>query len=703
METRSNVAPLPASLARGLNAAQREAVACTDGPLLVLAGAGTGKTRVITFRIAHLLHRGVPPDKLLAVTFTNKAAREMRERVSALLGRSPEGLILLTFHALGMRILRADAARLGLRPNFTIYDSSDQVSLLRTLLRDIRGGVTPAEAQSVHRAISLAKNRFETPEDALEAAEDDHAYLVARAYARYQEHLRALNAVDFDDLILLPVRLLEENEEIRMRCHERFRFLLIDEYQDTSGSQYRFTRVLVGPERNVCAVGDDDQSIYGFRGAEMDKILRFEKDFPGARVVKLEENYRSTGAILGLANAVISANSQRHPKELRATLGPGEPVDWVQLADGDAEVGFVAEKIREFNLRDRLPYRDMAVLLRSGFQARPFEEKFRLQRIPYVLVGGQSYFDRKEIRDALAYWNAVHNPRDDVSLLRVINFPSRGFGPATLEKIDSFARAGGLPLQEAVSAVAGGAGDFPPRARASASGLREAIDQARALLDGGRYGAMCRSVLDGVGYRQALRELYPEPLAQETRWAAIEQLLRSVDEWEKGGGGKFAGFLSALTLEAADERRDDDAVDGKPASKVLLMTLHSAKGLEFPVVFVAGVEEDTLPHHRSVADGDRAVEEERRLFYVGVTRARKRLFLLSAAVRSSGGPSRSRLPSRFLTELSGRDLFRTVSYDPRASAGPESAQYYAELYRSHRGEARSEARKEGPSGAGPDG
>jgi len=703
VETRSNAPSLPASLARGLNAAQREAVACTDGPLLVLAGAGTGKTRVITYRIANLLHRNVPSDRLLAVTFTNKAAREMRERVSALLGRSPEGLLLSTFHSLGMRMLRRDAARLGLRTNFTVYDSSDQVSLLRTLLRDIRGAVSPAEAQSVHRAISLAKGRFETPQDALEAAEDDHSYLVARAYARYEEHMRALNAVDFDDLILLPVRLLEEDEEIRTRTHERFRFILIDEYQDTSGSQYRFTRLLVGPERNVCAVGDDDQSIYGFRGAEMDKILRFEKDFPGARVVKLEENYRSTGAILSLANEVISANSGRHPKELRATLEAGAPVDWLPVEDGDAEVGFVAERIREFSLRERVPYSDMAVLLRSGFQARPFEEKFRLYRIPYVLVGGQSYFDRKEVRDALAYWNAVQNPRDDLSLLRVVNFPSRGFGPATLEKLDAFSRAGGLPLQTAVRAVAGGAGDFPHRVRASAAGLCGAIDQARACLERGRYGAMCRTVLDGVGYRPALRELYPEPLAQETRWAAIEELLRSVDEWEKGGGENFAGFLSALTLEANDEGREDEAQRGEPASKVLLMTLHSAKGLEFPIVFLAGVEEDILPHHRSVAGGDRAIEEERRLFYVGVTRARKRLFLLSALTRSSGGPPRSRLPSRFLTELSGRDLFRTVSYDPRAAADPETGRYYAELYRSRRREAPRAAVKPSPGGGEPGG
>jgi superfamily I DNA/RNA helicase len=672
------------SLLRDLNAAQHEAVTTTEGPLLVLAGAGTGKTRVITYRIAYLLQRGVPPQSILAVTFTNKSAREMRERVAALLGKagasSAKGLTLSTFHALGARILRGEAGELGLRPSFGIHDGSDQLSLLRGILREIRGAAETADAAGVLAEISRAKNRFQLPEELLDRAQDDREHLVARAYLRYQEQLRSLNCVDFDDLILLPVLLFQSSPEVRDRYRRRFRYILVDEYQDTNGAQYRFTLALTNPERNLCVVGDDDQSIYGFRGAEMEKILGFERDFPGARVVKLEENYRSSGSILALANAVIAANCGRRPKELRSTLGQGVPVDWVRAASAEAEVDCVLRRIQELDLHERLAHEEIAILLRSVVQARPFEEKLRLRRIPYTLIGGQSYFDRKEIRDAIAYWSIANNPRDDLSLLRVINFPRRGFGAQTIEKLDGFARQRGLPLLEALEAAARGEAELPPRARAEGAALVAALRRAGEAFERGDCVQACRALLEEVGYAGALHEIYTDPLTLKARWGAVEELLASVERWQKENRGEpFAAFLGALALDAKDERGNEEKRRG-----VSLMTLHSAKGLEFPVVFLVGLEEDILPHRKAVAEGERAIEEERRLFYVGITRARRRLVLTGALSRVLWGRSSSRLPSRFLTEIEDRGLFRKEAYDPDAQASEESVKAMLDAFRRKR-------------------
>ena len=663
---------------RGLNPAQKQAVSTLEGPLLVLAGAGTGKTKVITHRIANLLRHGIPTENILAVTFTNKAAKEMRERVETLLGDRPRELVLSTFHALGMRILRAEAETLGLRSGFTIYDSADQVSLVRSILRDVRGAGPSSDADRVHTLISLAKNRLETPGDFLDRAQDDFEVLVARTYTRYAESLRHLNAVDFDDLILLPVRLLEESSETRKKYQERFRYVLIDEYQDTNGAQYRFTRALIGAERNICVVGDDDQSIYGFRGAEVDKILRFEKDFPGAQVVKLEENYRSTGAILELANAVIAQSPGRNHKALRTTAGQGRPVEWTEASDGEAEVAFVLERLRDHNAQG-VQWGEMAILLRSSFQARAFEEKLRLQRVPYKLVGGQSWFDRKEIRDVLAYWTAAVNPSDDVAFLRIINVPQRGIGTVTVEKLDRFARETGMRLQEAARKIGNGDGEFQHRVREAFASVSAHFQQARSRLASGSAAAMARALLEDVGYREAIKDLYTDPLIRDARWASVEDLIKAVAEWEaRNPGERFSAYLNALLLEAKDDADDKE----KAVQRVHLMTLHSAKGLEFPVVFIAGVEEEILPHRRSIADGDRGIEEERRLFYVGITRARTQLYLTSAKVRAYARAAVQRLPSRFLGEVSDRPLVQKREYNPQAVAGADVARRYRELYRS---------------------
>ena len=679
VEENSMVAP-PASeerLLAGLNRAQREAVTATEGPLLVLAGAGTGKTRVITYRVANLLLRGVPPEAILGVTFTNKAAREMRQRVGALIkAEKTKGITLSTFHSLGVRILRAESEAVGLRRNFTIYDTSDQLSLLRTVMRDVKGPVSTGAAREVLSKISLAKNRFVTPEDLIDEASDDLEYMIATVYARYHEALTQLNCIDFDDLIRLPVKLLQENVDIRERYQRRFRYLMVDEYQDTNTSQYRFTQELVSPQRNICVVGDDDQSIYSFRGAERDKILNFETDFPGAKVVKLEENYRSTDCILKLANAVISINTERHPKELRSTLGRGSPVLWVKTPNSESEVDYVVREVVELIEHARRIPNDIAILFRSAIQARPFEEKFRLRRIPYRLIGGQSYYDRKEIRDAIAYWKVAHNPQDDLSLLRIINTPRRGFGTKSVERLNNLACDRQTSLYAALEFAVLDEGEFTPRVRSAARSLVTAFQRAHELEAEGKYGELCRGLLEDVCYRDALTELYTDPLTLQTRWASIENLYQSVDRHEAvTEDPSFGAFLQALTLDTDQDRDDKEHKHG-----VVLQTLHSAKGLEYPVVFLVGVEENMLPHRKSVEAGDRDIEEERRLFYVGITRARQRLILTSSKSRRNYGQDHATLPSRFLTELADSSLLQRETFETDSEVAAEDGRAAAKEY-----------------------
>jgi DNA helicase-2/ATP-dependent DNA helicase PcrA len=667
------------ALLGALNEAQREAVTTTAGPLLVLAGAGTGKTRVITYRIAYLLHGGTPPESVLAVTFTNKAAREMRERVADLLGKRPEGLTLSTFHSLGARILRAEARAAGLHRDFNIYDTADQLSLVRTLLREVRGAAPGIQPDSVLWAISRAKNKFHLPEDVSGSAIEDWEVLVAHVYRRYQESLRDVNCVDFDDLILLPALLMKRDPKMAERYRARYRYILVDEYQDTNAAQYRFLRSLVGPHRNLCVVGDDDQSIYAFRGAEMDKILRFERDFPGARVVKLEENYRSTTSILNLANAVIAQSPGRHEKTLRSRLGPGVPARWVTVADEVEEVDCILGEVQGLLLGGENPA-SVAILLRAASQARPFEEKLRLRRIPYVFAGGPSYFDRKEIRDVMAYWKVAANPKDDFSLLRIVNVPPRGFGGVTIRKLDELARSRKTSILEALGLVCAGEGDFIPSVRSASRHVVDLFSRARERIEEKRFGAMARGLVEDSSYAEVVADLYPDPLTRAARWAAVEELLAFLERWEgETRRGDFLDFLEALTLDREDSRDEEGETRA-----VRLMTLHSAKGLEFSTVFLAGLEEDMLPHKKAQEEGEAAVQEERRLFYVGITRARKNLVITSARTRTLYGEARPRKPSRFLQEVEETGLLAIEEHDPHQEATEEDVQRLLESYRSSR-------------------
>ncbi len=433
-----------------LNKEQLAAVRHTEGPLLLLAGAGSGKTRVITFRIAYLLRQlGVTPDQILAVTFTNKAAREMKDRVRELVGRrESRDMAVSTFHSLGVRLLREDIEKLGYKKNFSIYGAADQARLVRDLMQGVETGGRKYDADRILWLISDAKNRLIPPEAFTAGPRDEYAALAAEVYPRYQRALKAFNALDFDDILMLTVRLLQDHPKVLSRCQERFRYIMVDEYQDTNAAQYRLLRLLCAAHRNLCVVGDDDQSIYGWRGADLGNILDFEKDYPGARVIKLEQNYRSSGNILAAANAVIANNRQRKPKALWTADGEGSPIDYLRCEDEEDEARRVVEAIHAERFRHSLKYRDFAILYRTNSQSRPFEEQLRYENIPYVLIGGQQFFDRKEVKDAVAYFKVLVNPRDEVNLLRILNYPRRGIGESTADRLIRYSAEKALPLWE---------------------------------------------------------------------------------------------------------------------------------------------------------------------------------------------------------------------------------------------------------------
>jgi superfamily I DNA/RNA helicase len=593
----------------------------------------------------------------------------MRERVRALVGSADlRQLTVSTFHSFGLRMLHEAGAPLGLPPSFTICDESDQWSLARAALRELHGAAAARPADAL-RKIGLWKGAGVSPDDAAENAADDLDELLAACYRRYDEALRSRRAVDFDDLILLPVRLLREHPSVLDRYRSRFRHLLVDEFQDTSPLQYRLVRELAGARGNLCVVGDDDQSIYAFRGAEAGQILGFDRDFPGASVVTLTENYRSTQAILSLANAVIRLNPQRREKELRASLGAGAPVRLATLPDERAEADHAAALF--LDLRGRgVPWRECAILFRTAAQARPFEEKLRTRRIPYLLVGGRSFYDRTEVRDLLAYLKAAVNPDDEGAVLRIVNFPPRGFGKASLEALDRLARDQGLSLGGALGAAAGCA-DLPARTREGAAALAQTLERTRETAAAGRLAAAAEGLLESTGFLAAIQMSYPDPLEAESRCEAVREVVESLRRHETDGAdGGLPGFLSRLTLE--DERPGEK----DPGDRVTLMTLHAAKGLEFRHVVLAGMEDGLLPHRRSVAEeleGEEAtsgIEEERRLFYVGITRARETLTLTRARKRASRGGPRLTDPSRFLGELPDGLVLR----DDDRPVTPEEAQ-----------------------------
>jgi DNA helicase-2/ATP-dependent DNA helicase PcrA len=631
-----------------LNPAQREAAETLEGPLLVLAGAGTGKTRVVTTRIAYLMEKGVAPSNVLAVTFTNKAAGEMKERVRALAGDRARELTIGTFHAFCVRLLRRHAEALGLSRSFTICDSSDQLSAVKSVLRELRVHETTMHPSAVLARISLAKNRMETPASFLEKSAGSRDELVGMVWERYQQHLSRSRTLDFDDLLLETVRLLEEHPRVRDFCRRSYRYLLVDEYQDTNRPQYEIVRAMAAEHRNLCVVGDDDQSIYGFRGADIQKILGFHRDFKGAKVVRLETNYRSTRPILEAANAVIRHNSARHEKSLVSAVGEGPPVRLTRLADEMTEAQFVVEEIQKLVRRGDARPSDVAVLFRTQVQPRPFEGELRARGLPYVLVGGMSFFDRKEVRDVVAFLKVASNPEDESALLRIVNCPPRGIGKTTLDRVLAFATAEGISASRAFERAGEieGVGadaveayeDF--RSRLAAAGIEKASHDLVSRL--GR-------LLEAVDYRSEVRRLYSDPMTREARWAGVEEMLNFAENYtRRASTPTLPGFLEELALTSGDESSERET----PGEAVTLMTLHAAKGLEFPHVFLVGMEEGLLPHARAVADG--GCEEERRLAYVGITRAMRTLTLSFVSERAKYGKRIAAMPSRFVFEMRGK-------------------------------------------------
>ncbi|HLV69021.1 MAG TPA: UvrD-helicase domain-containing protein [Polyangiaceae bacterium] len=637
-----------------LNPAQREAVTTLSGPLLVLAGAGTGKTRVITYRIAQLVRHGTPPHRILAVTFTNKAAREMRERALRLLGRRPRGAKppeISTFHSLCVRILRRHATRLGYPAEFSIYDRGDQEMLARLVLRDIRVSDSTLRPGELLGFIGGWKNQNVSPEEARLTADGNRAELAAQAYARYEAQLRAGGSMDFDDLLLQTTRLFREHPEARFAEASRFDHLLIDEYQDTNRLQYEIVKVLAHRHRNLCVVGDDDQSIYGWRGAEVEHILSFQNDWPDAHVVRLEANYRSRAPILELANKLILHNSARHQKVLRPSREGGVPPRILRMEDENMEAEHVVREIRQLLVGDaerRVSPSDIAILFRTNEQPRAFELELRREKIPYVLVGGLSFYDRREIKDVLAYLRVLANPLDEVSLLRVINTPPRGIGPSTVETLLEHAVSQGRPLWTVLPEAA--SLSLSEAVVSRIQGFQKLLDGFRAKLGTLPIADIVRALLGAVEYRAELDRVYTGPGEAESRWLAIEELVNAAALYEqRAEAPSLLGFLEEAALA---DRDDKDEESGRERHAVTLMTLHSAKGLEFPHVYMVGVEEGILPHQRSVLEG-RGVEEERRLCYVGVTRAQETLTLTFTKARMKWGKPRPSIPSRFLMEMRG--------------------------------------------------
>ncbi len=651
-----------------LNPPQRQAVQHIGGPLLILAGAGSGKTRVITHRVGYLLHQGIAPGHILAVSFTNKAADEMKERVAGLVGkRQAAEVYLSTFHSLGADILRQDIHHLGYKKPFTILDQGDQLNVVKSALKELRLDPKQVEPRRILSLISRAKMGFCEPEELDDLRADPLLPFAQRLFGMYRSALRGLNAVDFDDLICLPVVLFQDHPEVRQRWADRFRFVMVDEYQDTNQTQLLFLDELVRDHRNLCVVGDDDQSIYGFRGAVAQNILEFENRFPGTRVIKLEQNYRSTGNILEAANALIAHNRHRKDKALWSAQGAGNRLRYVQCADDREEGEFVAAEIERLRFKYGLQYEDFAILYRVNPQARPFEEALRSFRIPYTVVGGTEFFDRKEVKDFVAYLKACMNPNDEVNLRRIVNVPPRGVGPTLLERISEFAHDRRLSFFNALEEVA----DDPsliegigPSVAGKLTDLVALLESFRARFDAAEaeqaeVSEVARAFLKRIGLIEHLRSVEKNPRIARRRVENVEDILGSIASFEEGYSSSLRAYISRISL---DRSFDSDAA---PDPGVRLMTLHSSKGLEFPAVFFVGLEERYLPHERSL-HSEADLSEERRLAYVGITRAKQFLCLSSAAERTRFGARETRQPSRFLDELPG-DLLEVGSAHESAS------------------------------------
>ncbi len=664
-----------------LNPAQREAVEAIEGPVLILAGPGSGKTRVITHRVAHLIKLcGVSPHHIMAVTFTNKAAREMRERLEQLLGQAVEALTLGTFHAICARILRREGKAIGLDASFFIYDEEDQLSLIKQALEELNLDPKQYAPRALHSAISAAKSRLIGPKDYAQWVNSYFEEIVSRIYQRYQELLSQGQAVDFDDLLMKTVQLFKDHPQILSRYQSKYVHILVDEFQDTNIAQYMLMKQLAGKYRNLCVVGDPDQSIYSWRFADLRNILSFEKDYPEAKVVLLEQNYRSTKTILEVASDIISANVQRKPKKLWTENEDGASVTVIESYNAEEEAQSVVNEIEKLISQDQISLKDCAVMYRINAQSRILEETFLRYGVPYKLVGGTRFYQRREVKDIIAYLRLIHNPRDNVSLYRIINVPTRGVGQRTLSQLQSWAKAHDASLFEALKQVghdviaSEAKQSLPPRITQALAGfdalMTRLIAQSREL----RLSGLLDEILEHTRYREYVLDKEDG----EERWENVMELKSVASDYDELDPEEaLAAFLEKVSLVS-----DIDELDEK-ADAVTLITLHQAKGLEFPVVFIVGLEEGILPHRKSF-DDPAEMEEERRLCYVGITRAKKRLHLLRSYRRSLFGGSTANPPSRFLQDISPhlispRGLWQESSTPVASAYSPPSPQPFSTL------------------------
>lgn len=634
-------------LLAGLNEQQRNAVKHTDGPLLLMAGAGSGKTRVLTHRIAYLMvEKGVAPWNILAITFTNKAAREMRERVDRVTGpAAAEQIWISTFHSMCVRILRRDIDRIGINRNFTILDSTDQLSVIKQAMKELNLDTKKFEARSILGTISGAKNELKTAADFAKVASGVYEEVVSDVYEKYEKQLRRNQALDFDDLIMTTIKLFKRVPEVLEHYQRKFQYIHVDEYQDTNRAQYVLVNMLADRFKNICVVGDSDQSIYRWRGADIQNILSFENDYENAKVILLEQNYRSTKTILKAANEVIKNNSNRKVKNLWTENTEGNKIVWYQGGSEQDEAFYVAGKIREFVNSGERNYRDFSILYRTNAQSRVIEEVLNKSNIPYTIVGGTKFYDRKEIKDLLAYLRLIANPDDDISLRRIINVPKRGLGASTLDKIGDYAASQGLSMFGALLEVEqiGLSARFTNTLK-DFSALVDNFSQMQEYLS---VTELTEEILDKTGYREMLKN--EKTIEAQSRLENLDEFISVTNAFEQRSEDKtLIAFLTDLALIADIDSLDKEEEDA--SNQVILMTLHSAKGLEFPVVFLMGLEEGIFPHSRSLFEQDE-MEEERRLAYVGITRAEEVLYMTNAKMRTLYGRTNQNAVSRFIGEI----------------------------------------------------
>lgn len=647
-------------LLNGLNPEQKRAVQTTDGPLLLMAGAGSGKTRVLTHRIAYLMvEKGVNPYNILAITFTNKAAREMKERIYKMMGGAADEIWISTFHSMCVRILRRDVDRLGYNRNFTILDTTDQQSVIKNILKEKNIDPKKFDPRAILGSISSAKNELKTPEDYAKTAGDYYDKVVSDVYELYQKRLRKNSALDFDDLIMITIQLFQRVPEVLEYYQRKFQYIHVDEYQDTNRAQYMLVKLLSSRFQNLCVVGDSDQSIYRWRGADIANILSFEKDYPRAKVILLEQNYRSTKNILNAANEVIKNNLNRKPKNLWTDNAEGQQIFYYRADNEQAEAQFVVGKIKELVDSGKRKSSDFAILYRTNAQSRVMEEVLLKSNMNYAIVGGIKFYDRKEIKDILAYLRLIANPNDDISLQRVINVPKRGIGATSIDKIADFANLHDISMFDALESVE--LIGLSPKITKAAAEFRDLVKGYTGMQEFLSVTELVEEVLEKSGYREMLKA--EKSIESESRLENIDEFLSVTKNFEEGNEDKsLIAFLTDLALVADIDKLDDD---GQKTDNVVLMTLHSAKGLEFPVVFLIGLEEGVFPHSRSLME-EAEMEEERRLAYVGITRAEEELYITSTGMRTLYGRTSMNPPSRFIREIP-ENLIEDVKQKERAA------------------------------------